>query len=402
VTSRPRIAANGNVSSPRGGRLEFLDALRGVAVALVLVQHVGELAFPGFGAFTHSWLLLGQMGVVVFFLCSGFIIPASLERGRDGEGRLRRLAAFWKSRFFRLFPLYWLSLAAALWLALGGGPGPATPLAPGDWVVNATMLQMLLGVPNALTVYWTLGFEMVFYGGLSALFLVGWHRRSVALSLAAWTCCLGVAVAAAAAGRAAPTGVFCLATMLTGTVFHRWHTGTVRLRRLVVCVLAAAVAAPAVLASALLTVPQPAGTPGFAAMLSAWLGAYAVFAAGVALRDRRVPAWLLHLGRISYSVYLVQAVVLLAVPPLPDPALSAAVWVLTTLAVSTVTYRFVELPAVRLGRRSSRNRTAAAGTLGAPVRLPGPLPVPAGPTSAALRPGAVASGRSLHPARNAS
>ncbi len=54
--------------------------------------------------------------MVVFFLCSGFIIPVSLER----QGSLRR---FWIRRLLRRYPLYWLSVVLCMLCALAGvGP----------------------------------------------------------------------------------------------------------------------------------------------------------------------------------------------------------------------------------------------------------------------------------------
>lgn len=379
VTARARCEGSSTRSPRPASRLQFLDGLRGVAVALVLVQHVGERAFPAVAELTHSSLLLGQLGVMVFFLCSGFIIPASLERERPGEGRGRRFASFWRGRFFRLFPLYWLSLAVAGWLAYRGTYSPAAPMSGGDWLANGVMFQMLVGVPNALVAYWTLAFELLFYAGLSVLFVFGLHRRSVELSLAASAVCLALALGAGPLlGAAPPTGAFCLATMLTGTVFHRWHSGEIGLSRLVLCVVAALGSGTALLAAATLGAPQPPEAPQFLAMLTAWLGAYAVFCAGVALRHRRVPAALSRLGTISYSVYLMQALVLAAVPALSSAVGSAVVWVGATLVVSELTYRFVERPAIALGRRRDTVavRPAAAAQLPVPVRLPAPVPVP--------------------------
>ncbi len=334
-------------------RLEFLDALRGIAVCLVLVQHIGELTFPAVARFSLQGVNLGQLGVMVFFLCSGFIIPASLERGGSGTRRRAALAAFWRGRVFRLYPLYWVSLAAAALLVLAGIHSPAAPMTPGDWLANASMLQVLLGSPHALGLYWTLAFEMLFYLALSGLFLLGWHRHSAALSLAASAGCVVAAVAAEPLlGRAAPLGLFCLATMFTGTVFARWHAGTLGLRTLVLCV-GTALGAGTVLATA--------AAPAVLPMLSSWFGAYAIFCAAVVLRGRRVPAWLRRLGTISYSIYLVQAVVLLAVPALPHPVLSAVVWVAVTVGVSELTYRFVERPAVRMGRSLELRRAPVPG-----------------------------------------
>jgi peptidoglycan/LPS O-acetylase OafA/YrhL len=89
----------------------------------------------------------------------------------------------------------------------------------------------------------------------------------------------------------------------------------------------------------------------------------------VALRRRSVPAWLRRLGTISYSVYLVQALVLLAVPALPSALLTAAVWTALVIGLSEVTYRLVEQPAVRLGRRLVTGKPAVRSRT---VRMPSP------------------------------
>jgi len=344
------------------GRLDFLDGLRGLAVALVLLQHIGELTVPAIERLTSSTVQLGQFGVMVFFLCSGFIIPASLERSRRAPGRGVALRTFWISRVFRLYPLYWLSLAGAGLLVAAGRYVPEESLTTGHWLANAAMLQLPIGAPHALGLYWTLAFELLFYLAVSALFLLGWHRRSVVLSLIASAVCLGAAaLAEPLLGRPAPLGLFCLATMFLGTVFHSWHAGEVRLRTLAGCVVAAVAAGMAMLGSTADVLGAVAG-PGVVPMTTAWLGAYAVFCAGIALRHRSVPGWLRRLGTISYSVYLVQALVLIAVPALPSPLLTAVVWTAVVIGASELTYRFVEQPAVRLGRRLSDGRRVAAAS----------------------------------------
>jgi peptidoglycan/LPS O-acetylase OafA/YrhL len=346
-----------------GSRLGFLDALRGIAVALVLVQHVGEQLVPAVRQLSTSAVQFGQMGVLVFFLCSGFIVPASLERGRDGEPRTARVRSFWRGRFFRLYPMYWLSLAAALLLSAAGRYVPPAGVDARAWVVNAGMVQGLVGLPDAVGVYWSLAFELIFYLAVSLLFLAGLHRRSVLLALTASGCCLLAALAGPVLGHPAPLGVFCVATMFTGTVVHRWHTGGVRLRTLVGCLVAALAAGTALLAGTLLGHDQPAllGTRSFLPMLGAWVGAYAVFCAGLALRNRRAPRWLVRLGVVSYALYLLHPLVLAAVPPVGGAVGTAAVWTALTVVLSEVCHRVVERPAIRLGRRLSRS---------APVVLP--------------------------------
>jgi len=59
----------------------------------------------------YHWFDPGQYGVFVFFLVSGYIVPASLER----QGSVR---GFWVSRVFRLYPLNLLLMVAVFVLVL--------------------------------------------------------------------------------------------------------------------------------------------------------------------------------------------------------------------------------------------------------------------------------------------
>ena len=71
----------------------------------------------------------------------------------------------------------------------------------------------------------------------------------------------------------------------------------------------------------------------------------------------RCPRWLRRLGTIYFSVYLVQALVLLAVPALPSPRSPPSSGRRSSSARQRgVTYRLVEQPAVRLGRHSAARR----------------------------------------------
>src|SRR5262249_50028700 len=90
-------------------RLAFLDALRGLAAFTVILEHMGQNISACYASFAFSVFVLGNFGLMIFFLCSGFIIPVSLER----QASLRH---FWIRRFFRLFPLYWFCIAADLGL----------------------------------------------------------------------------------------------------------------------------------------------------------------------------------------------------------------------------------------------------------------------------------------------
>ncbi|WP_223736533.1 acyltransferase family protein, partial [Streptomyces purpurogeneiscleroticus] len=96
-------------------RLAWLDALRGIGALMVALHHAGPRYLPELSATVLRYVNPGTYGVIVFFLVSGYIIPASLER----RGSLRR---FWVGRICRLCPLLCVALAATALLVLWG-PG---------------------------------------------------------------------------------------------------------------------------------------------------------------------------------------------------------------------------------------------------------------------------------------
>ena len=152
-----------NEAAPKHSRLAWLDALRGFAALCVVFDHGSTLMLLPVRDFLYRWLDLGEYGVFVFFLVSGYIIPASLER----KGSVR---GFWTSRLFRLYPMYVVALVlAAVAYQTGYGTIRGAEHHPGQsvsaWLL---MLPNLLTGPNVPNVTWTLSYEMVFY-----LLLVG-------------------------------------------------------------------------------------------------------------------------------------------------------------------------------------------------------------------------------------
>ncbi len=370
-------------------RLAWLDALRGVGALAVVGEHLTTWAMPWLRPTSFN---LGVYGVLVFFLVSGYIIPHSLERHRD-------LRAFWIGRVFRLYPLYLavigVVLALSPWIALRAEvPRDASAVA-----AHATMLLDVVGAGGVLNTMWTLSYEMVFYlltgalfaagvregrGLLPVLFALAGAVAGVVLSApplsGAWLAWLSLAVFAtglacillrrAARVAAVVLGVMALALLLlssrvpwfgaaivavmfAGTAIHRWERGRGRLWPVgIAAVLVAATPVWALNAGWWWVRPQVWSLTVVLAGLT--------FAAAMALRSRRVPAMLVWLGVISYSLYLVHLPILLIVMRLVGemrwaalPAqIGISVVVLALLVpVSWVTYRFVERPLQRMGRR---------------------------------------------------
>jgi peptidoglycan/LPS O-acetylase OafA/YrhL len=391
----------------RRGRLEFLDALRGIAAMSVAVQHSAELIWPSYMRWSVEVFRPGEFGVFVFFLCSGFIIPASLERYNDLRG-------FWVSRVLRLYPLYWTVIGGILVLYLARHLFPVPDaLGAGGLLVNLTMVQYFARAPLIIGASWTLAYEMCFYLGCSILFLAGVHRRSSPIALAlvgatlvggtllpalavgghvprqraiALAGLLAVAVMAALAwyvrGRDWPTRIalvglcavtiplvadrpdafwfamLLFATMFTGTVLYRWHSGHVSGRHVGAVVAIVAVAAVVV---SYLNVKDTVATD-LANAHHTWrpealtfVAALVAFCAALALRARAFPRPVIYLGTISYSVYLVHAVVIYVVPRENNPVLTIVTWIAVVVLVSSITYRVVEKPFQDLGHRLARH-----------------------------------------------
>ncbi len=393
-------AAPPAVQAPADGRLAWLDGLRAVAVLLVVYAHLSRYLFTGARAVTAEWLHAGTAGVMLFFLVSGYIIPASLER----HGNLR---AFWVSRFGRLFPLY-LAVAAVVVVLL--------PYRPDDpWtaaLAHATMLPFLLGAPLATPVFWTLTYEMAFYLLVTALFTVrrprasGWLAVGLAITavllvplpgqllgprpatvVAAVLLVAGLTAVMSGRRWAVPAGgvllgglalvllvlnqdpshawdgLLIVAVMCAGTVIYRADRGQTGWWPVV---LVGGVVAAALLHNWFAELESLDGfTPRYVARaVITLLVIGGGFAAGLLTRRWRTPKWLAWIGVVSYSVYLVHHVLIQLLGPwlaeLGDrlPAIAEVPVVAGVLAlilgVSGLTYRYLEAPGQRVARRWSR------------------------------------------------
>lgn len=314
-------------TSESSDRLDWMDALRGIAALMVVLEHVCSDLWSAFERFTHTYFYLGQAGVIVFFLCSGYIIPHSLA-----HGSLRR---FWTRRVFRLYPLYWVTCGVA-----------ALILVPTrrELLSNLTMLPQAFGTTPLLGVFWTLACEMVFYVCVSFT-----HRLAHADLLLV----LYLSVLALLLFRFVPATplVGYLAVMYLGSVLHHVQAGT-RSRRTGTLSTA--------LVCLMLTVMswQPDGWRLNGAL--AWalatgrLGAVGIFLLALTYQRHRWPRFLVALGLISYSLYLTHELIPLVVPATPYPVVSVGLWLGITLLASIATYRFVERPGIAMGRRLTR------------------------------------------------
>jgi peptidoglycan/LPS O-acetylase OafA/YrhL len=153
LSTPPAILESSKSARPK--RLNNIDALRGICALLVVIQHAIPLEWEGVGFLKIDPKMaidFGRIGVVAFFLISGYVIPFSITRGEQPVKK------FLIARFFRLWPAYWV----AILLAMVTGAS-LVPLTFKNVALNATMFQRFVGVKDMVGPFWTLQIELIFY-----------------------------------------------------------------------------------------------------------------------------------------------------------------------------------------------------------------------------------------------
>ena len=342
--------------------LRLLDGLRGLACLWVVLDHlhVEELAGQ-LPAGLHHWVFdSGIVGVMVFFVLSGFVIARSWGGAFPGGAPIEaaHVGRFIARRWMRLSPPYYVAIVVAVAVTVAGAvvrdDGGQAPSA-GSLVAHLLYLQGVVDVEPINAVFWTLAIEMQFYVGFAALvwLVARLDARSVEL---AQTALVVVAVCSAvwplrgldlvnqphlaAYGFAFASGAFTWwrwQRALDGGVYWVFH---------------------AILAVAWLRWGDP--LVGAVVLTGPLLLA--------ATSGDRMVRWLgqrplQRLGAVSYSLYLVHAPVVGVVAWLGERALGAgavpeAVMIVpavaASLAVAVVLHRQVEVPALRWSRALRR------------------------------------------------
>lgn len=180
---RPGAAVSARSGDPALGRLDALTGLRGIAIAVVLVSHFARAGYLpeqlGHGT--------GQLGVMLFFLLSGFLMTRLYI---DRAPAKHALLAYAAARVGRVFPLY-LAIVALSFLLHPLVPGWPYPIEDiGAFARHALFLQ-------GEAELWAIPVEVQFYGTFAVLWwLTGRGRGRATAQLAGaglmLTCALGL------------------------------------------------------------------------------------------------------------------------------------------------------------------------------------------------------------------
>ncbi|MGZ4834255.1 MAG: acyltransferase family protein [Terriglobales bacterium] len=314
-------------------RLGTIDALRGLAAFSVAWFH-----FTNGGPLLANGVLkssghYGWVGVEMFFVISGFIIPYSLYRaGYQGSDFSR----FLLKRITRLDPPY---IADILLIIAISYLVPFAPGFRGEWPhYTATQLLCHLGYVNSIVgkpwvniVFWSLGIEFQYYLLIGVLFpLLVDRRRSVRFG-------------------------FLFALILLAILIRRYTLVFVWFPLFVSGILTFQRKAELISTKTMLGGLLVTGTVCW--LVNGHLVSIVVIATALVIAFVEIPSSrLTDLGLISYSMYLLHVpiggkIVNLGsrwAHTLPAQLLVLAAAVAGTIAASWVFYRFIELPSQRL------------------------------------------------------
>jgi peptidoglycan/LPS O-acetylase OafA/YrhL len=404
ISSNPSASAPESqvgYTSERAERIRSLDALRGLAAATVVLHHC-FISFPDFwndtsrqgltvlNVFKYSPLHIffaGDEAVILFFLLSGFVLSLPYWNGvREPYFRwlLRRIARIWIPYAGAVLIATCAVIAVgtgrmhglSAWFNAVWSAPPTTRVVVGHLILVDQFPDMRLD-----PVVWSLVHEMrisiVFPLLVAAVALLRWRRALLASILVGGAAFIlerkltghqssiqaASTITVLATVQYVPVFVFGIVLARHRETLARGCAGLGRLARW--GILAVGVV--------LYTYPwlspdaHPSAVHSGAVNRAAVIIGASIFMI-LALSSERLSRALTrtplqHLGRISYSLYLYHAIVLLTLfhlfyGHLPSGILIVLVC-LCSVVVAECAYRLIERPAIRLGRKLGRRPIAA-------------------------------------------
>jgi peptidoglycan/LPS O-acetylase OafA/YrhL len=341
-----------------------LDTLRAIAMLLVFAAHLGPVAATvGVGTIWTAPAALGSVGLVLFFVLSGFLITYLLLVEQKDRRRIN-IPRFYLRRILRIWPLYFIIVGIAQFLI------PCTGLFGLDSIYSAAApnfrqasLYYLFFLPNLaflmvspvnplLGYTWSIGVEEQFYLIWPLVLQVGRrHLQSIfglIIVLALWSAWIYIPKVSAVV-HWSNMGFFAMGGLMA--FFRAKRVGIVtalstRMTQVVVLLLAAA----------LIAIGQNFAGGWAAAILFSLIILHATQPSTLIGRLRY--PWLRYLGRISYGMYIFHVLVItLIVRAWAHTRMGESSWFLPLLSFTavvlagTLSYYGIEQPFFRLRRR---------------------------------------------------
>jgi len=163
------------MTRPNEERLLNLDILRLASAILVLAYHYGfrmdvtgeggSVSFPTLAP-VAIWF---DSGFLIFFVISGYVITLSAEGRTAFDFAVGRVA--------RLWPTFMLcATVTAVVLSVWPVPGQPAPTVQ-QWLAHLVINARALGQPFLDGAYWTIAYEVMFYGWVFVFIALGWFKR---------------------------------------------------------------------------------------------------------------------------------------------------------------------------------------------------------------------------------
>jgi peptidoglycan/LPS O-acetylase OafA/YrhL len=164
-------------------RIHFLDGLRGLAIASVVLWHAFGSTYAPYLPYSDKYNIVpfkyGWVGVNLFFILSGFVIFMTLERCvNPREFALRR--------WIRLFPSMFFCSIIILIFDIASGLGPyadrgAINLIPGFLFISPSLINTLTGLQIASMdgPFWSLYVEVCFYVVFGSAYYIFGPKRAL-------------------------------------------------------------------------------------------------------------------------------------------------------------------------------------------------------------------------------
>jgi peptidoglycan/LPS O-acetylase OafA/YrhL len=336
------------------GRIAALDGWRGIAILLVLIDHVVGIFHRNI---LGPWSWSGQHGVTIFFVLSGFLITTKLME-RPGE-----FGKFYIRRFFRLLPVTWAFLLFLVIL----GKLLNTPTLGAFETLSCVLFFRNFIAPNPgyTAHFWSLSIEEQFYLVWPAILFLSGNRKARFVALAGALAC--------SAYRS-----------LTWKSYVGMSTSQTQIRAdalLIGCLLALLVAEPAFRAriarwSNYLAVPAAAVLlfcmahyqhlpPLVESLAIAVLLAASALHPGQRMASVLSFAQLRWLGRVSYSVYVWNFIFFM----MSSDGWEGVAMMGLMCCFALLSYYFIELPCTRFGHRITRQKETMLNPIESQVEL---------------------------------
>lgn len=330
------------MGSAKVSRFQTVDAIRGIAALTVCLLHMTGKLFPA--EFLRILGTHGGYGVEVFFIITGFILPYVMFRVNY---KLWQYGVFVLKRVLRLDPPYFFTIL--LIVPLGylatitpGFKGPPYDVSLPQVLLHFAYLNIFFGYAWLNPVFWTLAIEFQYYLLLGLFFPLIAHKRAFIR--------VGFMVLMAASALMIPDGRFAfhyLFTFMMGMLVFQFYAGLISKR------------------SFFIWLPVLAGGVWYTlGPLIAMLGT--LTAGGIVLRtvgnnflsrlgEKIENRFLLFMGNISYSLYLIHVPVGMKIVNLGSRFAHGTLGNIVVMAVALggsivaayAMYRLVELPAQR-------------------------------------------------------